>query len=127
MLFNRTNSVELVGHSGIFRLHGDYVFASYLVRLRTRPDQLMPDYLNEFINSPTGQRRIRVHLSKGVSQANISASKLKTVMVPVPSLQLQQRVVECLNGLRERRSLIASRLDSVAGLRGQLRAEIFGA
>ena len=126
VLFNRTNSVELVGRSGIFRLDGDFVFASYLVRLRPRPDELIPDYLNEFINSPTGQSRIRVHLSKGVSQANISASKLQTVKIPVLSIDGQRELVERLNALRKRRSAVADRLMSISNLAHQLRVEIFG-
>lgn len=126
VLFNRTNSVELVGRSGIFRLDGDFVFASYLVRLRSRPDELMPDYMNEFINSLIGQRRIRVHLSKGVSQANISASKLRTVKIPVPPIDRQREFVMRLDALRKRRSTVADRLTSVSNLAQRLQIEIFG-
>ena len=33
VIFNRTNSFELVGRTAIFKISGDYVFASYLIRL----------------------------------------------------------------------------------------------
>ncbi len=51
ILFNRTNSADLVGKVGIFDLEGDYVFASYLVRLRADEDQILPDFLNYYLNS----------------------------------------------------------------------------
>jgi restriction endonuclease S subunit len=126
ILFNRTNSVELVGRSGIFNLPGNFVFASYLIRLRTRSADLLPEYLNEFINSPLGQKRIRVHISKGVSQANISASKLRTVNIPVPSVGEQREVVERLNNIQHSRSSITERGVYVAQLAQQLRNDVFG-
>jgi type I restriction enzyme S subunit len=126
VLFNRTNSVELVGRSGIFRLSGDFVFASYLIRLRPRSVELLPEYLNEFINSPTGQSRIRVHLSKGVSQANISAANLKRVMIPVPSLDKQRQAIERLNRLQTRRSAVSQRIASATALANEIRRDVFG-
>lgn len=126
ILFNRTNSAELVGRSGIFKLTGDFVFASYLIRLRTRSADLLPEYLNEFINSPLGQRRIRVHISKGVSQANISASKLRTVNIPVPSVGEQREVVEHLNNIQQSRSSVTERGASATQLAQQLCNDVFG-
>lgn len=40
VLFNRTNSYELVGRTGVYELEGDHVFASYLVRIKTIPEKL---------------------------------------------------------------------------------------
>jgi type I restriction enzyme, S subunit len=57
LLFNRTNSLELVGRTAIFDLPGHYVFASYLIRLRTKPDKLDPEFLNFYL----GSEETRVH------------------------------------------------------------------
>ena len=46
ILFNRTNSFELVGRTSLFDIDGDYVFASYLIRLRTIAKELDPRYLD---------------------------------------------------------------------------------
>src|SRR5688572_28891868 len=51
VLFNRTNSFELVGKTGIFSLDGDYCFASYLVRLNLDRQKVLPEFLNYFMNS----------------------------------------------------------------------------
>lgn len=125
VLFNRTNSPDLVGRSGIFELEGDYVFASYLVRLRTNADLVLPEYLNDFINSRCGQARIRRHLSKGVSQANISPSKLKSVSIPVPSISEQQRTVALLKEIRAARDSALDRVSASNRLRSTILAEVF--
>lgn len=105
ILFNRTNSADLVGKVGIFELEGDYVFASYLVRLRADEDQILPDFLNYYLNSGLGQRRLLAYATPGVSQTNISAGNLKKVLVPLPPVEEQKQIVEVLNNLELRKHL----------------------
>ena len=105
ILFNRTNSADLVGKVGIFDLEGDYVFASYLVRLRADEDQILPDFLNYYLNSGLGQRRLLAYATPGVSQTNISAGNLKKVLVPLPPMEEQKQIVEGLNNLELRKHL----------------------
>ncbi len=106
ILFNRTNSADLVGKVGIFDLDGDYVFASYLVRLRTRPDVMLPHFLNYYLNSDLGQRRMLAYATPGVSQTKISAGNLKKVLVPVPDLDEQQKIVDALGAVDDRKSAL---------------------
>jgi type I restriction enzyme S subunit len=126
VLFNRTNSAEHVGHSGIFALAGDYVFASYLVRLRPWTNLVLPQFLNHFINSRLGQSRIRVHVSRGVDQANISASKLKTVMMPVPPLSEQSDLVDRIQSLSTRAEALTAEADALRAARSAVLATVFG-
>ena len=105
ILFNRTNSADLVGKVGIFDLEGDYVFASYLVRLRADRNQILPDFLNYYLNSELGQRRLLAYATPGVSQTNISAGNLKKVLVPLPPMEEQKQIVEVLNSLELRKHL----------------------
>jgi restriction endonuclease S subunit len=126
VLFNRTNSFELVGRSGLFDLPGDYIFASYLVRLRPT-SELLPEYLNLFINSSLGQARIRVHVSRGVSQANISASKLCKVAIVVPSLDDQRAIVGEYGELSESVGVARLGVDATRALANELRQVTLGA
>jgi len=97
ILFNRTNSADLVGKVGIFTLDGCYLFASYLVRVQTNRTVLLPEFLNYYLNSPHGQNAVRAFATPGVSQSNISAGNLKKVEVPVPSIRQQETAIEELN------------------------------
>lgn len=110
VLFNRTNSYELVGRTGVYDMPGDFVFASYLVRLRTDADRLLPEYLCAFLRAPIGRRQVMSFATRGVSQANVNASNLKRVLVPVPPIGYQKEVVDLLGALDARRRETSARL-----------------
>lgn len=93
VLFNRTNSYELVGRTGVYELQGDHVFASYLVRIKTLPDKLEPKFLTLYLNSDFGRRQVLAYATKAVSQANVNASNLLRVRLPLPPLDEQQRLL----------------------------------
>jgi restriction endonuclease S subunit len=103
VLFNRTNSHDLVGRTGVYRLGGDHVFASYLVRLKTNAEALLPHYLCAFLNAPLGHRQVMRFATRGVSQTNVNVSNLRNVLIPLPSIDYQQEVVEHLENLRRAR------------------------
>ena len=96
VLFNRTNSLELVGKTAIFNIEGDYVFASYLVRVKTQRSKLFAPYLNFYLNWEITQARLRGMATRGVSQSNISAGKLRTFQIPLPTLQEQEDIARQL-------------------------------
>ncbi len=124
ILFNRTNSADLVGKVGIFRLEGDYVFASYLVRLRAHPDKVLPEYLNAYLNSDLGQRRLLAYATPGVSQTNISAGSLKKVLVSTPPLEEQRAIVGVLEQVRSQKRAVYSHVERMKELKSRLIGEL---
>jgi type I restriction enzyme S subunit len=100
ILFNRTNSLDLVGKIGMVRDMPEAAsFASYLVRLRTKARRARPAWLAALLGSSMYQSRIRRFATPGVSQANINPTNLKALLVPLPGLDEQKAVVELLDGL----------------------------
>jgi len=97
ILFNRTNSYELVGRTAIFQLEGDYVFASYLIRLRPKLDMFDPHFLTLYLIF--SQDRLRQLATRAVHQANINATNLQTIAVPVPPLEEQQKIASILQAM----------------------------
>jgi type I restriction enzyme S subunit len=89
ILFNRVNSEEFVGRTGIFKLTGDYVFASYLIRLRTN-NGMSPDALNLFLNCKYGVLSIRRLSRRAVNQANVNAQELQSILMPRFSSDFQE-------------------------------------
>ena len=116
VLFNRTNSHELVGRTGVYKLAGNHVFASYLIRLKTKTDRILPDYLCAFLNAPVGRRQVMRCSTRAVSQTNVSASNLRTVLIPLPPLNYQRRVIEYVDHLREACRAHRQRAKEAAGL-----------
>ncbi len=100
ILFNRTNSIDLVGKTGIFLLDGDYVFASYLIRLVSN-DLVFPSYLNYYMNSFIAQSYFFSVATRGASQANINARNLSKTRLPLPPKEEQEEilsVLKCIDG-----------------------------
>ena len=96
LLFNRTNSAELVGKVGLF-LGSDKptTFASYLVRLRTTED-VGPEYLNYYLNSRVILRRARQLAIPSLHQSNLNPNRYGRITVALPPLQEQRRIVSHL-------------------------------
>jgi len=93
LLFNRTNSPELVGKSAVFHGYSSRCsFASYLIRVRLLAE-VNPDYLACFLNSHSGRRWIAAVVSQQVGQANVNGSKLKACVFPLPPADEQIRIV----------------------------------
>jgi type I restriction enzyme S subunit len=92
VLFNRTNSPELVGKAAVFKGERQAVYAGYLIKVRCG-DSLLPDFLNYSLGSPLGRDYCWRVKSDGVSQSNINAKKLAAFPFRLFSLDEQQEIV----------------------------------
>jgi type I restriction enzyme S subunit len=96
ILFNRTNSAELVGKTAVFDGSRDAVFASYLIRLRVTGGMANPDFIAAYINSEGGRRFIEARMARAIGQVNISASTIITMPIPLPPITEQERIAAIL-------------------------------
>jgi len=102
IIFNRTNSIELVGKTALFDLERDFVFASYLLRIRVNILKLLPQFLNWYFNWGKSQERLKKLASRGASQVNISATRLRTFQIPLPPLPEQREIAEILQTIDQK-------------------------
>jgi type I restriction enzyme S subunit len=91
VLFNRTNSKELVGKTGLWDGTRGAIVASYFIRLRVRRQVLSPHYLWAFMNTAHMKRVIFDTARGAIGQSNINSKELKAFPLPVPPLVLQQQ------------------------------------
>ena len=103
VLFNRTNSIEHVGRTSLWRGELDRAsFASYIVRLFPDVTRLDPEYLVRWLNLPGVQLAIRRFATPGVHQVNINPTNLRRVEILLPeNLREQRRIAEVLSTLDE--------------------------
>jgi type I restriction enzyme, S subunit len=102
LIFNRTNSFELVGKSGVFENIEPYTLASYLIRVRFMSN-VSSYYLRDFINSNFCRRtQIEPHVVQQNGQANFNGSKLKSICLPLPPFEEQKAIVEKVESLMEK-------------------------
>ena len=91
LLFNRTNSAELVGKTAIFKGSKHVIYAGYLILLR--PIIANSDYLNYVFLSPYVRSYCKEVKTIGVQQCNINADKVSQLLIPVAPLGEQIRIV----------------------------------
>jgi type I restriction enzyme, S subunit len=90
LLFNRTNSKELVGKTAVFEEDNPMAFAGYLVRIRT--NKLGNNYyLSGYLNSAHGKKTLSNMSKSIVGMANINAQELQNIRIPLPPIELQNR------------------------------------
>ena len=98
VLFNRTNSPELVGKTAVYQGERDAIYAGYLIRVRCSP-ALLPEYLNYCLGSKAGRAYCWSVKSDGVSQSNINAKKLAAFRFSLPSVEEQTEIVRRVEAL----------------------------
>lgn len=116
ILFNRTNSKELVGKTAVFNRDGKFVFASYLIRAIIDPSKALPEYICAFLNSKRGKEILFDMARPAVQMANINAKELCSIHIPLAHLEEQKRIIARIEEL-------VSRVDEAKRLRKFARKE----
>jgi type I restriction enzyme S subunit len=101
ILYNRTNSAELVGKTGRYEgPDNHYSFASYLIRIRCSENNVCSEFLNLNMNSPLFRvTQVEPYLKQQCGQANINGTIMKNMIVAIAPLSEQKRIVSKVNNL----------------------------
>lgn len=102
VLFNRTNSPELVGKTSIYRGEMPAIYAGYLIKLDYEKNIVVGDYLNYYLNSSKAKEYYMQVKTDGVSQSNINAKKIGEFEIPLPTLPEQHEIVRLIDDLLAR-------------------------
>lgn len=126
LLFNRTNSYELVGKTGLFLGESEkFSFASYLIRVRLMSPLVCPEYVNIYINSiDCRQTQIEPQIVQQNGQANFNGTKLQQICVPLPPLAEQERIVARVQDLRRLCADLRARLTQRQSCQAHLAAAL---
>ncbi len=126
ILFNRTNgSRELVGKCEVFDFEGDWVFGSYLIRLRIDTAQAAPEFISAFLNTHWGRRQVE-HVSRQILMSNINAEEIKGLQIPLPRLTEQRRTLAKLEVARSARWEKLAQADELLSGLDDLILEVIG-
>lgn len=112
----RSGSEQHVGKTAIFDADGDFLYASFLLRIRVHPEFVMPEYLKTTLNF---MRAEGIFLDAQRFQVNtkLNASEFGEFGIMLPPLEEQQRIVAYLNGLQ-------AKAESLKRLQVQTTAEL---
>lgn len=115
LLFNRTNSKELVGKCEAFAEEGDWVFASYLIRVRLDTQRALPGFISAFLNSPAGRIQIDQVSRQVAGMSNVNAEELRNLQIPLPPVGEQARLLAELDDARAERDRALVEAESLLG------------
>jgi type I restriction enzyme, S subunit len=103
ILFNRTNSIDLVGKTAIWEEQSDeteYTFASYLIRVRLKEEEVVPEYIWALLNSVYGKSKMFQLAKRAVSMANINTGELGSIPVVLPPRELQLKFLDAYKSVK---------------------------
>ena len=109
VLFNRTNSKELVGKTAVYKYDYPMAFAGYLIRVRTNKEN-NPEYLSAVLNPPYGKATLRGMCKNIIGMANINAEELQNIKVPLPPVELQNLFAEKVRKIEHQKQLLQQSL-----------------
>jgi type I restriction enzyme, S subunit len=105
LLFNRTNSKELVGKTAVYREELPMAYAGYLVKLVPN-EKANSEFISGFLNSKYGKTLLYSMAKNIVGMANINAEELKRIKIYIPPRDLQDKFASIISNILERRELL---------------------
>ena len=113
IVFNRTNgSRDLVGKCEVFREAGDWLFASYLIRVGIDHERALPEFIVAFLSSQSGRAQIE-RLSRQIMMFNINAKEIRSIKIPLPGKDAQAAMVKDLQASRDARDAKLAQADAL--------------
>lgn len=95
-LFNTRNSYELVGKNTVFDLEGDYLYNNNILKINFY-EGINSKVISYYLNSPMGRDRLTEIKSGTTNVSAIYAKDLKKIMIALPPIDEQKRIVNKLD------------------------------
>ena len=118
VLFNNTNSIELVGRAAVFKESSEnYTYSNHITRLRIK-DPYFPEYVSWAINSLWLKGVFYLKATKWIGQAGISNKKLLSIKIPLPfrnnhpDLEKQKEIANYLDGVYEKTKTLKEKIQN---------------
>ena len=126
ILIVRTNgNPDYVGRCvAVPELTETMVFASYLLRIVVDSTLLRPEFGARVLNSPLIKRQMRRYIRSSAGNYNISASGVRSISIPCPSLSLQDRMISDFMTISQSRDVVLARVAFLDSILDQLRSRL---
>jgi type I restriction enzyme S subunit len=92
VLFNRTNSKELVGKTCVYNRDEMMVLAGFVIRVRVN-ERILPEFLSAFLNTDFSKKMLFGMCKAAIGQANINAQEMQNIGIYLPPIEMQEQFV----------------------------------
>ena len=124
VLFNRTNSKELVGKTCVYDRDEMMVLAGFVIRVRVN-DLILPEFLSAFLNTDFSKRTLLGMCKAAIGQANINAQEMQNIGIYIPPIELQREFVQFKNQTDKSKVAVQKSLDEAQLLLDSLMQRYF--
>ena len=125
VLFNRTNSKELVGKTCVYNRDELMVLAGFVIRVRIN-ERIRPEVLSAFLNMDFSKRMLIGMCKTAIGQANINAKELQNIDIYIPPIELQDQFVTLKNKVDQQKQTVQQSLEKLELMKKALMQEYFG-
>lgn len=125
VLFNRTNSKELVGKTCVYDRDEMMVLAGFVIRVRVN-DRVLPEFLSAFLNTDFSKKTLSEMCKAAIGQANINAQEMQNIGLYLPPLELQRQFVQFKKQVDKSKVVVQKALDEAQTLFDSLMQQYFG-
>ena len=125
VLFNRTNSKELVGKTCVYNRDELMVLAGFVIRVRVN-ERIRPEVLSAFLNMDFSKRMLIGMCKTAIGQANINAKELQNIDLYIPPIELQDQFVTLKNKIDQQKQTVQQSLEKLELMKKALMQEYFG-
>lgn len=105
ILFNRTNSIDLIGKTCMFDLKTPMIIAGYIIRVRLS-ENLESRFVSCMFNMPSMKKLLRAMAKGAVNQANINSKELASIIIPIPPVILQHSFAAKIDSIEKQKAAI---------------------
>lgn len=126
ILFNRTNSKDLVGKTALFNFEEEMIIAGYIIRVRVNQDSIIPTFVVKWLNTPLMKSYFKNICKGAVNQSNINSKELKNIPISIPPLPLQRQFASKIEAIERQKELIKQSISETETLFNARMQEHFG-
>lgn len=125
VLFNRTNSKELVGKTCVYNRDEMMVLAGFVIRVRVTK-RILPESLSAFLNTDFSKQMLLGMCKAAIGQANINAQEMQNIGLYLPPVALQQQFIQFKSQVDKSKVEIQKAIDQLEILKKSLMQQYFG-
>ena len=125
VLFNRTNSKELVGKTCVYNRDEMMVLAGFVIRVRVT-ERILPEFLSTFLNTDFSKQMLLGMCKAAIGQANINAQEMQSIGIYLPPTELQRQFVQFKEQVDKSKVAVQKSLDEAQLLFDSLMQQYFG-
>lgn len=125
VLFNRTNSKELVGKTCVYNRDEMMVLAGFVIRVRLN-DTMLPEFLSAFLNTDFSKQMLLGMCKAAIGQANINAQEMQGIGLYIPPIERQKEFVFFKAQVDKSKLPVQASIDQLETLKQSLMQKYFG-